>query len=258
MSISGMRGEGPVILALHGICDSLHTWSPWASKLTSHFRVIRFDLPYFGLTRVPEKHKITKDFYIEFLGMVEDYLGLSDYYLCGHSLGGWIAWNYALKNQQKLKKLILISPPRHPIKPPFLVRATSYKPLRKLVSRYTPKFLADKAIEEIFYDPTFMTEHQKDRYYEILMAEGNRRNYMEVFSMMTQFAHEWPEGLHKLTKETLILWGEKDVWLPVDHASYWERTLPNVTIKTFEKTGHVPQEELVEDTFQAFVDFIRS
>ena len=40
----------PVVIMLHGFLASLDTWEPWARTLSSHYRVIRFDLPGFGLT----------------------------------------------------------------------------------------------------------------------------------------------------------------------------------------------------------------
>ncbi|MCO4792618.1 MAG: alpha/beta hydrolase [Bacteriovoracaceae bacterium] len=252
------EGKGPVILLLHGICDSLHTWTPWCKSLSQDYRVIRFDLPFFGLSQVKSDHKITKEFYPIILDKIINHFGLDQFYLCGHSLGGWISWNYALKHQSKLKKLILISPPGKPNKPPLIVRATGHGLIKKLASIYTPKYLADLAIEEIFHDPNFMSEHQRNRYYEILMAEGNRKNYMDVFSMMIKYAGEWPKGLENLMLQTLIIWGKNDAWVPARHSEYWQKTLPNLTLELFDSVGHVPQEESVEPTLKAFTSFLKT
>ena len=40
----------PAVILLHGFCASLDTWEPWARVLSTDYRVIRFDLPGFGLT----------------------------------------------------------------------------------------------------------------------------------------------------------------------------------------------------------------
>ena len=42
--------DAPAVILLHGFCASLDTWEPWAQALSAHYRVIRFDLPGFGLT----------------------------------------------------------------------------------------------------------------------------------------------------------------------------------------------------------------
>lgn len=46
---SGPRDARSVIL-LHGFGSSLHTWEPWARSLSDKYRVVRYDLPGFGLT----------------------------------------------------------------------------------------------------------------------------------------------------------------------------------------------------------------
>ena len=44
------EGQGPTLILLHGVCASLHTWDGWAERLKSHYRIIRLDIPGFGLT----------------------------------------------------------------------------------------------------------------------------------------------------------------------------------------------------------------
>lgn len=52
------------------------------------------------------------DYFVEYLERWRVAMGnLTDFYLSGHSLGAYIAGNYAEKYQQYIKKLILISPP---------------------------------------------------------------------------------------------------------------------------------------------------
>ena len=56
-----LRDEGPrddpePIIFLHGTGASLHTWDAWAEALKSKHRVIRVDLPGFGLTIPTEGH----------------------------------------------------------------------------------------------------------------------------------------------------------------------------------------------------------
>ena len=58
LSVAGLRlhvrdtgpKTAPVVIMLHGLGSSLHTWEPWATGLSSRYRVVRYDLPGFGLT----------------------------------------------------------------------------------------------------------------------------------------------------------------------------------------------------------------
>ena len=45
-----IEGSGPDVVMIHGFAASLHTWDETAKQLSKQFRVIRFDLPPFGLT----------------------------------------------------------------------------------------------------------------------------------------------------------------------------------------------------------------
>jgi hypothetical protein len=56
-----LRDEGPredplPIVLLHGTGDSLHTWQGWTDALSKTRRVIRYDLPGFGLTGPDPNH----------------------------------------------------------------------------------------------------------------------------------------------------------------------------------------------------------
>ena len=42
--------DRPALILVHGFGSSLDTWEPWAEALSARYRVVRFDLPGFGLS----------------------------------------------------------------------------------------------------------------------------------------------------------------------------------------------------------------
>jgi pimeloyl-ACP methyl ester carboxylesterase len=44
------EGTGPAVVLLHGMGGSLHTWDGWTAALHDSLRVLRVDLPGYGLT----------------------------------------------------------------------------------------------------------------------------------------------------------------------------------------------------------------
>ena len=56
IEIDGMQvhyrdeGQGFPIVLVHGTASSLHTWNDWTKDLKKKYRVIRMDLPAFGIT----------------------------------------------------------------------------------------------------------------------------------------------------------------------------------------------------------------
>ena len=97
------EGEGQVIVLLHGTGASLHTWDKWTEDLKNNFRVIRLDLPAYGLTGPHPKNKYSLPDYSNFLNSFVESIGVDNFILSGNSLGGAIAWYYASEYQNKVK-----------------------------------------------------------------------------------------------------------------------------------------------------------
>ncbi len=108
-----LRDEGPrddptPIVLLHGTADSLHTWDGWSAALRTQRRVIRFDLPGFGLTGPHPHADYSIDADVRFVLAVLDQLGVHSVVLGGNSLGGQIAWQTAIAQPQRVRQLVLV------------------------------------------------------------------------------------------------------------------------------------------------------
>ena len=117
VSIHGMdvhyrrEGNGFPIVLVHGTSAILQTWNGWTEELVKNgYEVIRVDLPAFGLTGAHPEHNYTIPYYVSFMESFTNALGVDSFHLAGNSLGGLIAWEYAVDHQQKLGKLILVDP----------------------------------------------------------------------------------------------------------------------------------------------------
>ncbi|WP_457826264.1 alpha/beta fold hydrolase, partial [Staphylococcus aureus] len=98
----------PIVL-LHGTSASLHTWDGWAATLAPTRRVIRMDLPGFGLTGPSPAHDYTQAAYARFVVAVLDTLGVKQQVvLAGNSLGGSVAWKTAADAPQRVARLVLV------------------------------------------------------------------------------------------------------------------------------------------------------
>ncbi len=123
INIDGMqvhiRDEGPAnaahtIVLIHGTGASLHTWDGWSHTLSEHYRVIRFDLPAFGLTGPEPDNNYTIERYVDVVIKVLDALNVERATLAGNSLGGYIAWATAVLYEERVSKLILIDASGYP------------------------------------------------------------------------------------------------------------------------------------------------
>ena len=80
------EGSGDVILLLHGVFSSLHTFDKWAEILSQSYRVIRLDLPGFGLTGPCIDNEYAIDLYVGYLKKFMDNLGVKNFHIAGNSL----------------------------------------------------------------------------------------------------------------------------------------------------------------------------
>ena len=103
------EGSGDVILLLHGVFSSLHTFNKWAEHLCKSYRVIRIDLPGFGLTGPSIDNEYGMDLYIGYIRKFMDNLGVDKFHIAGNSLGGWIAWEFAVAHEERINKMVLVN-----------------------------------------------------------------------------------------------------------------------------------------------------
>ena len=101
-------GEGEPLLIVHGGSKGASAWMDNVKELAQNYTVYIPDLPGFG-----QSQPLGGDCYIpeltDFLDSFSREVGLDSFHLMGHSLGGGIALNYALKFPQKITKLVLVS-----------------------------------------------------------------------------------------------------------------------------------------------------
>ena len=94
VELEGMRihyrdeGAGPPLVLLHGFGSSLHTWDGWVRQLTGTRRLIRLDLPGFGLTGPAPDGDYRAERYVHVVAALLDRLGVDRTDIAGNSLGG--------------------------------------------------------------------------------------------------------------------------------------------------------------------------
>ena len=178
-----LRDEGPrddpvPVVLVHGTSDSLHTWDGWVAALKSRRRIIRFDLPGFGLTGPNLDNDYSIGRYARFVGAVLDHLGVGRCVLAGNSLGGQIAWATALVMPQRVQQLILVDAGGYPVtsqEVPLALKLARTKYLRWALEYVLPRGLVQTSVRNVYGDSTKVTPELVDRYYDMALRAGNRR-----------------------------------------------------------------------------------
>jgi pimeloyl-ACP methyl ester carboxylesterase len=227
---------------LHGFCASLDTWEPWAQALSARFRVIRFDLPGFGLTGADPTGDYSDDRELKILSDLMDRIGVNRASLIGNSMGGRIGWKFAAAHSDRVNRLVLVSPDgfaspgfaydRAP-ETPFIMWALPYiDPLRSLVKA---------SLEVAYAHADALSETTVTRYHDLLLAPGVRRAI--VIRMGQTIQHNPAATLARIKAPTLLLWGEQDGVIPIGAAPGYLDNLPQANFVRLPNLGHVPFEE---------------
>ncbi len=103
------EGDGPVLLPLHGMFASLHTWGPWAEALSDEFRIVRVDLPGFGITGPHPQGDYSLRASMYMLESIREELGIERWTLIGNSMGGGLALSYAQLYPDHAENVILFN-----------------------------------------------------------------------------------------------------------------------------------------------------
>lgn len=106
---TGPQGA-PALLLLHGFGSSLQAWDDWSLKLEQKYRVIRLDLPGFGLTGASPANDYSEEKDLAILTHFADKLGLEKFSVVGHSMGGKMAWSLAASQPERVQALVLMAP----------------------------------------------------------------------------------------------------------------------------------------------------
>lgn len=258
-----VRDEGPrddpqPVVLLHGTSSSLHTWDGWARVLQAKHRVIRVDLPGFGLTGPTPDGNHHMPVYSHFVASLMDGLQIQRAVLAGNSLGGYVAWKTAVDYPDRVSKLILVDSAGYATTAasvPIGFRLAQIPMLSGLMANILPRRVIESSLRNVYGDPSKITSELIDRYYELTLRAGNRKSLGARFSQNK--AGEFEAQIARIQQPTLLIWGGLDRLIPPENAEKFHRDIANSQVVMFDKLGHVGHEEDPAATVaaaQAFLD----
>lgn len=253
--------DGVPIVFIHGSSASLHTWEPLAGRLGGDYRIISYDQPGHGLTGPAPDDDYSARGMMRALDAVAAAANLDRFILAGNSMGGWVAWRYALENPERVEALILIDAAGAPLlegeEPPPLnlgFRLMKIEWLRPLLEQITPRSIVEKSVRDTVAVDSIVTDEMIDRYWELLRYPGNRRATAlrnDVDREAAMF-----DRISEIAAPVFIVWGAEDQLIYPTAAQTFHERLLNSEIFILNGVGHLPMEEapdLTADHIRAFL-----
>jgi pimeloyl-ACP methyl ester carboxylesterase len=261
------EGAGPTLLLIHGFSASLHTWEPWVANLATgdsrinDYRVVSIDLPGHGLTRAPAGYQASienfRDVVAEFVRAQE----LTRFALAGSSMGGNVAWEYALAHPDQVEALILVDSSGWPetradlSEEPAIFKLLRNRIAGPILSDLDNTRLVRQGLEASFADPSFVTDAMVTRYVEMSRAPGHRDILLQITLGFRERNYATAERLAALEMPVLVLTGDQDRLVPPEHAQLFADAITGAELVTFQNVGHIPQEERPDESAMAVHEF---
>ncbi len=255
--------DAPTLLLIHGFSASLHTWEPWVARMGDIYRIVSLDLPGHGLTAAPAGYQASTEAYRDIVEAFARAQRLERFILAGSSMGGHVAWQYALAHPERVEGLILVDAAgwedaRFADDEPQVFKLLR-SPAGPLLMQLDNTRIIRQGLQASFYDPALVDDAMVARYSELARAPGHRDILLQMSTGRRTYAT--PEMLAPLASiPVLILWGDTDRLVPAEHAQNFANAIQGSTLVMYENTGHIPQEEIPDRSaadVRAFVDTTR-
>lgn len=258
--IAGLRvyfaGSGEPLVLLHGLGSASDAWGPVLAPLAARHEVLAVDLPGFGGSPpLPDGVLPTPEALADAVERVLDALGLAAPHLCGNSLGGWVALELARRG--RARSLVLISPAGFWNEAERRFALASLKAAHLQARALAPAGRAAMAVPPV-RTAFFAQIRRRPRRVPVReAAQQVRQSAKPEFALTRDVTLDGrrAERLGEIACPTLILWGTRDLLLPVRQAKAALAAIRGARLVRLRGLGHVPMADDSERVAGAILDF---
>jgi pimeloyl-ACP methyl ester carboxylesterase len=220
-------------------------WDVLVPLLDSDLRIVAFDLPGFGASDKPDARYDTA-FFGQVVASVLDQVAPATFVLGGHSLGGYIAANYAAAHPERIERLALIAPAGFLRAARFVYALLGSQLARWFFTRRPGRTFVDRTLNQSVVDPASIPPAIRDRAFAYATQFEVRRAFAAVYTGAIQDFREAPSVHRRLRAwngPTLIIWGRRDRYIPIKALEAARIVYPQADVVIAENSGHLPMVE---------------
>lgn len=258
-----IAGSGPALLLIHGIGDNSTTWTSVHSKLAEHYTVIAPDLLGHGLSDKP-RADYSVAAYANGMRDLLSVLDVDKVTVVGHSLGGGVAMQFAYQFPQMLERLILIG-------------AGGVTKDVNIALRFASLPIGGEALALLRLPLVMPVLHAAGQILGgVLGPNGTASDINNALRILTDLPEPTASAAFTRTLRAVVdwrgqvvtmldrcyltesvpvqlIWGDRDVVIPVSHAHMAHAAMPGSRLEIFEGSGHFP----FHDDPDRFVTLVR-
>ena len=220
------KGEGPVLLVLHGLFGALSNFKDVLDEFSKDYKVVIPIMPIYDLPMLKTNVKELAKYIDEFV----EFKGYNEVSLLGNSLGGHVSLVYTANHPEKVKAMILTG------------SSGLYENAfgGSFPRREDRKYIREK-VEKTFYDPKVATDELVEEVFGII---NDRNKLIRVLAIAkSAIRHNMREEIPNMDLPVCLIWGKNDVVTPPEVAEEFHELLPNSELFWIDKCGHAAMME---------------
>lgn len=249
-----IHGEGEPLVLVAGLGSDSQSWQFVINDLSNHFQTIIFDNRGVGRSDSPSPPYSIEDMATDLLKLL-DYLNIERMHILGHSMGGFIAQEFAIKYPERVRKLILESTAPISSKRNNFLFNNLYKAWK---SGMDMELWLQQFLFWIFSTKTMENEKFISSYVKYTLDYPYPQS-IEGFHGQIKAIEEFDarNKLHKIQSETLIMIGEEDILIKPKEAELLYQGISRSSYPTYiEKAAHSIHSEASKSFTNSVLGFL--
>ncbi|MED5576491.1 MAG: alpha/beta hydrolase [Planctomycetota bacterium] len=252
------KGEGPLLVMIHGFPDYWYTWREQIPALSEHFQVVAMDQRGYNLSGKPEGlARYQMEELVQDVEAVIKHFGKKKAIVVGHDWGGAVAWSFATAKPQMIDHLVILNLPHFN----GLQRDLANNPEQRRASAYAREFQKEDAASRLTAEG--LTFWIKDSEAKAKYLEAFKRSSLE--GMLNYYKANYPRPPYDETPEmppvdcsVLMIHGLKDTaLLPGALNDTWKWVKRDLTLVTLPEAGHFVQQDVGPKVTQTLLTWLR-
>jgi pimeloyl-ACP methyl ester carboxylesterase len=251
--------DAPPVLLIHGFCASTFVWSDVLLPVAAAgFRVIAPDLPGYGFSEKPRAGEYTIEAQARLVIRLMDKLGIERACLVGSSYGGAVASLCALDYATRVERLVLVDA--------VINDDVKRQPMLRLAAAplvgdiFSPVLLSTYSLTRWRMRKVYAKGAQQLLGGERMRAHHRPLRASSAHRAVIRTLRRWDASriereAHRIQQPTLLIWGEDDIDIPLEHGQRMFQKIRGARLIVFRRCGHLPQEEYPQEFTKLLTEF---
>jgi len=261
-----VAGRGPVVVLIHGMAGSSHTWRDVIPLLARDYTVIAPDLPGHGASDETAGDYSLGAHASALRDLIGGALGIERATFVGQSLGGGVAMQLAYQFPELCERLVLVGSGGLGREVNRVLRLLALPAAEYVMPALCPRFVSERGdrVMARLRDFGIRVPHLAEMWsaYASLCEPDKRRAFIRTLRAVIDPGGQAVSATNRLylaaAAPTLIAWGDRDAIIPVEHAYAAHELMPGSRLEIFEGAGHFLHAEQPGRFAELLGDFIQS